>query len=86
MKVRTDVDTSHTLLRLLNEARREADEMRKRLEKDERIELRGFGSFAVRRYGAYKGRNPKPGKLVDVPAKRLPYFKVGKELKEKVNI
>jgi integration host factor subunit beta len=61
------------------------DSMRESLEKGERIEIRGFGSFVVRQYGAYKGRNPKTGKTVDVPPKRLPYFKVGKELKKKVD-
>ncbi len=61
------------------------DSMRESLEKGEGIEIRGFGSFVVRNYGAYKGRNPKTGKNVDVPPKKLPYFKVGKELKEKVN-
>ena len=61
------------------------DSMRESLEKGEGIEIRGFGSFVVRHYGAYKGRNPKTGKTVDVRPKKLPYFKVGKELKEKVN-
>ena len=46
-----------------------------------RIEIRGFGSFVVREYGAYKGRNPKTGKVVEVKPKRLPFFKVGRELK-----
>ena len=50
-----------------------------------RIEIRGFGSFTVREYGAYAGKNPKTGKKVQVKPKRLPYFKVGKELKERVN-
>ena len=61
------------------------DTMRESLEKGERIEIRGFGSFVVRDYGGYKGRNPKTGKIVDVPSKKLPYFKTGKELKEMVN-
>ena len=61
------------------------NEMSESLKKGERIEIRGFGSFAVRQYGAYKGRNPKTGKIVDVPSKKLPYFKVGKELKDLVN-
>ena len=43
-----------------------------------RIEIRGFGSFVVREYGAYKGRNPKTGKVVEVKPKRLPFFKVGR--------
>ena len=61
------------------------DSMRGSLEKGEGIEIRGFGSFTVREYSAHKGRNPKTGEIVDVPPKRLPFFKVGKELKEKVN-
>ena len=61
------------------------DSMRESLERGEGIEIRGFGSFTVRKYGGYKGRNPKTGEFVDVPPKKLPFFKVGKELKEKVN-
>ena len=49
------------------------------------IEIRGFGSFVVKEYGTYYGRNPKTGEKIKVPPKRLPFFKVGKELKEKVN-
>jgi integration host factor subunit beta len=50
-----------------------------------RIEIRGFGSFVVREYEAYKGRNPKTGKVVDVKPKKLPFFKVGRELKKRVD-
>ncbi len=50
-----------------------------------RIEIRGFGSFVVKDYGAYQGRNPKTGQKIDVPPKRLPFFKVGKELKERID-
>ena len=50
-----------------------------------RIEIRGFGSFIAREYGAYKGRNPKTGKKIEVKPKRLPYFKVGMELKKSVD-
>ncbi|MGZ6208107.1 MAG: HU family DNA-binding protein [Syntrophales bacterium] len=50
----------------------------------ERIEIRGFGNFVIRNYGSYAGRNPKTGLIVDVHPKRLPYFKVGKELKERI--
>jgi len=59
--------------------------MKESLEKGERIEIRGFGSFVVRDYGGYRGRNPKTGEIVEVPPKKLPFFKVGKELKEMVN-
>jgi integration host factor subunit beta len=51
-----------------------------------RIEIRGFGSLIVRNYTAYRGRNPKTGSSIDVSPKRLPFFKVGKELREMVNI
>jgi len=61
------------------------DSMKESLEKGEGIEIRGFGSFVVKNYGTYKGRNPKTGKIVDVRSKKLPHFKVGKEFKEKVN-
>jgi len=61
------------------------DTMTAALERGEGIEIRGFGSFTVREYGAYSGRNPRTGKTVPVPEKRLPFFKVGKELKELVN-
>lgn len=55
------------------------------LKKGEKIELRGFGSFRIRRRGARIGRNPKTGDRVEVPPKRIPYFKPGKELKELLN-
>jgi integration host factor subunit beta len=51
----------------------------------ERIEIRGFGNFTVREYKAYTGRNPKTGEQVDVAAKRMPFFKVGKDLRERIN-
>jgi len=50
-----------------------------------RIEIRGFGSFRVRKYKSYKGRNPRTGKAVDVKPKKLPFFKVAKELKKMVD-
>src|ERR1043165_3668295 len=55
------------------------------LNKGEKIELRGFGSFRVRERDARKGRNPKTGTAVSIPAKRVAYFKPGKELKELIN-
>lgn len=51
----------------------------------ERIEIRGFGSFVVKQRRAREGRNPKTGELVAVAAKRVPFFKVGKELKQRVD-
>ncbi|MHB8764815.1 MAG: HU family DNA-binding protein [Deferrisomatales bacterium] len=53
---------------------------------DERIEIRGFGSFVNKRYDPYVGRNPKTGEKIDVPEKKLPFFKVGKELKQRVDL
>lgn len=62
------------------------DAMVEALGRGEGIEIRGFGSFSVRPYKPYNGRNPRTGESVPVPAKRLPFFKVGKELKELVNL
>ena len=56
------------------------------LQRDDKIELRGFGSFRIRQRRSRQGRNPKTGDKVDVPAKRIPYFKPGKELKEIINV
>jgi len=50
----------------------------------ERIEIRGLGSFVIKDYGTYTGRNPKTGEQITVNPKKLPFFKVGKELKERV--
>jgi integration host factor subunit beta len=50
-----------------------------------KIEIRGFGSFRVRKYKSYKGRNPRSGTTVEVKPKRLPFFKVGRELKKMVD-
>lgn len=55
------------------------------LKKGGRIEIRGFGRFSVREYGAYTGRNPRTGIKTEVGPKKLPFFKVGKELKDRVN-
>jgi integration host factor subunit beta len=56
------------------------------LQRGEKIELRGFGSFRLRQREPRKGRNPKTGDKVDVPPKKVPYFKPGKELKELINL
>jgi len=61
------------------------ESMEESLKKGERIEIRGFGSFEIRHYKAYEGRNPRTGDPVGVQPKRLPFFKVGKDLKERVN-
>lgn len=62
------------------------DLMSDALKRDDRIEIRGFGSFVNRSYGSYQGRNPKTGAVVKVAPKRVPFFKVGKELKEMVDV
>jgi integration host factor subunit beta len=59
--------------------------MSKALVSGDRIEIRGFGSFMVKRYKGYTGRNPKTGSKIEVKEKRLPFFKTGKELREKVD-
>jgi len=61
------------------------DSMTDALVRGERIEIRGFGSFTTKHYGAYTGRNPRTGETIHVPPKKLPFFKVGKELKERVD-
>ena len=61
------------------------DSMTDTLVKGENVEIRGFGSFTVRHYDGYTGRNPKTRENVVVKAKKLPFFKVGKDLKEAVD-
>lgn len=60
--------------------------MRDALVRGDRIEIRGFGSIKVKNYASYVGRNPKTGQSIRVPAKKLPFFKVGKELRERVDV
>jgi len=89
-----------TKAELVDEVARQADLTRKHSEvivdavfssivdaltQGDKIELRGFGSFRVRRRGSRTGRNPKTGQGVVVPAKKVPYFKPGKELRELIN-
>jgi integration host factor subunit beta len=62
------------------------DSMTDAMIQGDRIEIRGFGSFVVNDYKAYTGRNPKTGESIAVKPKKLPFFKVGKELKERVDI
>ncbi len=61
------------------------DNMADALANDERVEIRGLCSFFVKKYKSYTGRNPKTGEKVAIKPKRLPFFKSGKELKERVN-
>ena len=61
------------------------DAMIDALNNGERVEIRGFGSYVVRTYGAYEGRNPKTGETIKVDQKRLPFFKAGKDLLSRIN-
>ncbi len=61
------------------------DEITDALAEGDRVELRGFGAFSVKERGSRTGRNPRTGEAVDVPAKYIPYFKTGKQLREKLN-
>jgi integration host factor subunit beta len=60
--------------------------MEEALVRGERVEIRGFGSFKIKKYDSYQGRNPKTGEIINVASKKLPFFKVGKELKDRVDI
>jgi integration host factor subunit beta len=62
------------------------DEMVNALAGGDRVEIRGLGSFKVKQYDGYSGRNPKTGKQIKVKPKKLPFFKCGKELKERVDL
>lgn len=62
------------------------DSMIEAMAKGDRIEIRGLGSFIVKEYGAYTGRNPRTGESIQVQPKKLPFFKVGKELRERVDV
>ncbi len=61
------------------------EEISRRLAEGGRVELRGFGAFSTRERDARTGRNPRTGEPVEVPAKRVPYFKPGKEMRERLN-
>jgi integration host factor subunit beta len=61
------------------------ESMKEALARGERVEIRGFGNFSLRSRRARRARNPKTGEPVDVPPKKVPYFKVGKELREMLN-
>ena len=61
------------------------DEIGAALARGDRVELRGFGAFSVKKRGSRVGRNPRTGEAVDVAAKRVPYFKTGKQLREMLN-
>ncbi len=75
MPIREAGSVTNTLIEAMTEA----------LARGESIEIRGFGSFVVKQYDSYVGRNPKTGEKIQVAPKKLPFFKVGKDLREKVN-
>lgn len=89
----TKADLVNTIAQKANLQHRQAevvvnlvfDLMSDALKGNDRIEIRGFGSFVNRNYQSYRGRNPKTGAVVEVAPKRVPFFKVGKELKEMVD-
>jgi len=82
-KVAKELNINHDLAQLAISAI--FDTMSEALAKGEGIEIRGFGSFTVRHYKDRDGRNPKTGEIVSVPPRKKPFFKVGKELKNRVN-
>ena len=73
------VDTASTVVNTF------VDSIKDSLANGDRVEIRGFGSFKLKHYEGYHGRNPKTGTVVDVHPKRLPFFRTGKELKEYLN-
>ncbi len=75
MPIREAGSITNTLIETMSDA----------LVNGEAIEIRGFGSFVVKEYDSYTGRNPKTGQKIKVSPKKLPFFKVGKELRERVN-
>ena len=83
-KLATDINVNQKIAKIAVDTIIES--IKKAIINNERVEIRGFGSFTLREYKAYRGRNPKSGETVQVEPKRLPYFKVGKELKEMVNV
>ncbi|MCI5147535.1 MAG: integration host factor subunit beta [Candidatus Electrothrix sp. AR3] len=75
LPVRDTASISRTIIAAMSDALASGDS----------IEIRGFGSFKVKEYDAYIGRNPKSGEKISVAPKKLPFFKVGKDLREQVN-
>ena len=81
-KLATDINVNQKIAKIAVDTI--IDSIKKAIINNERVEIRGFGSFTLREYKAYRDMNPKSGETVQVEPKRLPYFKVGKELKEMV--
>ena len=82
-KIAKELNINHDLAQLAISAI--FDTMSEALAKGEGIEIRGFGSFTIRHYTGRDGRNPKTGERVSIPPRKKPFFKVGKELKNRVN-
>jgi len=78
-------DAGLTIREAENVVNRVFEGMSNTLAKDDRVEIRGFGSFKVKKYEGYKGRNPKTGEIIKVMPKKMPYFKCGKDQKERVD-
>ena len=78
-------ETGMTLNKADSVVRMIFNDMADALEKGDRVEIRGFGSFKVKEYKGYTGRNPKTGELTKVNAKKLPFFRCGTELRERVD-
>jgi len=74
--------TSHDIEKVVNTV---FDEISDALSRGDRVELRGFGAFSVKRRESRTGRNPRTGEAVDVDSKNTPYFKTGKELRDRLN-
>ena len=82
-KVAKELNMNHDITQLV--INNIFDTMTDALDKGESIEIRGFGSFSIRHYKGREGRNPKTSERVTVPPRKKPFFKVGKELKNRVN-
>ena len=78
-------DTGLTIKEAEEIVNRIFEEMSNTLAKGERVEIRGFGSFKLKKYKGYKGMNPKTRESIEVKPKKKPYFKCGKDLKERVD-
>ena len=79
-------DTGLTIRKVEEVVKTVFNSMANALARGDRVEIRGFGSFKVKRYRGYTGRNPQTGEIIKVKPKKAPFFQCGKELKERVDI
>ena len=79
-------DTGLTIRKVEEVVKTVFNSMANALARGDRVEIRGFGSFKVKRYRGYTGRNPQTGEIIKVKPKKAPFFKCGQELKERVDI